>query len=536
MTGPNSYDAFPLPEDPSRGSGNANGAAGGGNPPSDGAGPPGDPAESGDARHAGSTKHKRKRRSERRAEAHAHRAGGAKRSRGRRILGAVSLGLVFLLLGGAGYAFYNYQRFVSGVTHVDAIPASDDDDDFDGIDQNILLVGDDHRPEGATDEDLRKIGTESNDGAVNTDTMMLLHLPSDGSAASIISFPRDSWVDVPGFGKQKLNAAYTLGTQEGGASGGAQLLIQTIQNMTGLTVDHYARVSLLGFYNIVDALGPVDVCLNNAVKDPYSTVDLPAGVSTLNAQQALAFVRQRHGLPNGDLDRQVRQQYFLSVEARKILSAGTLLNPMKLGRVLDAVSSSVETDPDLNFLQLASQAKGLIADNITTATIPILGTPTIWARGQELSIVEVDMEAMPDFINSVLGVPSAYETAVAAEPASVTVTVLNGGSTNGAAAAGTEAFTALGFQTGEPSSADVIAVSTIRYPAGQEAAAKAVAATLPAALVEQSADVDGVTVILGADQQIVGAPAPAPVEPDPAVPAPEETPVGTTYDALACIN
>ncbi|MCU1423776.1 MAG: LytR family transcriptional regulator, partial [Microbacteriaceae bacterium] len=196
---------------------------------------------------------------------------------------------------------------------------------------------------------------------------------------------------------------------------------------------------------------------------------------------------------------------------------------------------SVETDPGLNFLQLASQAKGLMADNITTATIPILGTPTIWSGGEELSIVEVDLEGMPAFINGVLGVPSAYEAAVAADPADVSVTVLNGGSTNGAAAAGTEALAALGFQTGTPASADIIATTTITYPAGQEAAAKAVAATLPGALVEQSSEVDGVTAILGTDQQIVGAPV-EPVVPDAAAPAPEETPAGTTYDAMACIN
>ncbi len=117
------------------------------------------------------------------------------------------------------------------------------------------------------------------------------------------------------------------------------------------------RVSLLGFYQVVKELGPVEVCLNEAVNDPYSGVDLPAGTSQLDAKQALSFVRQRHGLPNGDLDRNVRQQYFLSQEARKVLSAGTLLNPIKMNAILSAVGGSIQTDTDL--VSLATQMRDL---------------------------------------------------------------------------------------------------------------------------------------------------------------------------------
>lgn len=489
---PNSYDAFPVPEDPHlRGE----------RLPVE---PQGEPP--------------RRRRPRRRA--------------GRIIRWVVVLVVVALVATG-GYAFYNYQRFLAGVTQVDAIDPNAGDD-FDGTDQNILLVGDDHRPDGATDAELAQLGTEADGSGLNTDSMMVLHIPADGSSATIVSFPRDSWVDVPGHGKNKLNSAFSLGGGNDDPAGGARLLISVIQNMTGLTIDHYVRVSLLGFYNIADALGPIEVCLNNAVKDPYSTVDLPAGVSTLNAQQALSFVRQRHGLPRGDLDRQVRQQYFLSVEARKILSAGTLLNPFKLGTVLDAVSSAIETDRGLNFIDLATQVKGLDADNITTATIPILGTPTITVNGHSLSIVEVDTAALPGFIDSLFGVPSAYEAAVAAPVGEVTVTVLNGGAANGSAAAATATFASLGYLTGTAASTTATATTTIQYPAGQEAAAKAVAANLPGATVAESSTVAGVTVVLGGDGQM---PAAAPTA-APAPPAPEATepPVGTTYAAGACIN
>jgi LCP family protein required for cell wall assembly len=503
---PSSYDAFPLPEDPSlRGASAAT-------PP---VGPPDEPAAGAPTGPPPGPPRRPKRR--------------------RRVVRAIVITLVMVLVAGGGYAFYNYQRFINGVSHVDAIPEGTGDD-FDGTAQNILLVGDDHRPDGATAEDLAKLGTEDDGGGSNTDTVMLLHVPADGSTASLISFPRDSWVDVPGHGKNKLNSAFALGGGNDDPSGGAQLLITVIQNMTGLTVDHYVRVSMLGFYNIVDALGPVEVCLNNAVKDSYSAVDLPAGVSSLNAQQALSFVRQRHGLPNGDLDRQVRQQYFLSVEARQILSAGTLLNPVKLGNVLDAVSGAIETDPGLNFIDLAAQLRGLNADNITSATIPVRGTPTITVNGSRLSIVEVDFDAMPAFIQKVLGIPSAYESAVAAAPGEVTVTVLNGGAANGAAGAATETLASFGFVGGTPGSASWREATTIQYPAGQEAAAKAVAPYLPGAAVVETADVTGVTVVLGSDGQApapIAAAAPAaPVEPAPEAPAPE----GTTYAAGACIN
>jgi LCP family protein required for cell wall assembly len=459
-----------------------------------------------------------------------------KKRRAGRIVRWIAFPLVALMVIAGGYVAFNYQRFVSGVTHVDAIvPVEGDEgaaEDVDGVAQNILLVGDDHRPDGATDEELAKLGTEDDGGATNTDSMMVLHLPADGSSASIISFPRDSWVDVPGYGKSKLNSAYSIGSETGGDSGGAQLLIQTIQNMTGLNIDHYMRVSLLGFYNVVEALGPVDVCLNNAVNDPFSALNLPAGVSTLNAQQALSFVRQRHGLENGDLDRQVRQQYFLNVEARKVLSAGTLLNPFKLGEVLDAVSSAVETDPGLNFITLAAQMKDLRADNITSATIPILGTPTIYVNGSALSIVEVDTAAMPAFISALVDGPSAYDEAVASAVTDVTVTVANARAVEGTAGEATAALAEFGFVTGTPETIDTVATTTIEYPAGMEAQAKAVATYLPGAVATETESATGVRVVLGTDGIVVTAP---PVV-DPAVPAPVPTPVGTTYAAGACIN
>jgi LCP family protein required for cell wall assembly len=438
-----------------------------------------------------------------------------------RILAAI---LSFSILAASGYAWASYQNFNSGLTRIDGVPGSKSADK-DGAALNILLIGDDHRPANASQALLRQLGTQQDGGGINTDTMLLLHLPAHGGTPTAISFPRDSWVDIPGYGKGKLNSAFSRGAANGGGdAGGIRLLINVLQNMTGLTVDHFVRVSLLGFYDIAKALGPVQVCLNHPAHDSYSGVNLPAGVSTLDAQQALAFVRQRHGLPRGDLDREVRQQYFLSAELHKVVSAGTLLNPAKQQQLLGAVSSAMQTDTGLDLLDLASRMQGVSPDKVTFATIPITGTPTITDdNGNRVSIVQVDVAAMPAFINRITGQPSAYDKATAATPGSVHVSVINGSGTPGRAAASSATLSALGFSVGTPANGPRQADTTITYPTGMEAQAKAVAAHVPGAAISVSSSVSQVTVTLGTDGRKVtsatgsapstasagGAPAPA---------------------------
>ncbi|MBT2502461.1 LCP family protein [Curtobacterium sp. ISL-83] len=465
---------------------------------------------------------------------------------------AVAGVLTMALLLSGGYAAYAYGRLSNGVTKIDAIaPKKASAHDVDGQAQNILLVGDDHRPDNATPEQMAELSTTSDGGATNTDTMIVLHLSADGTQATMISFPRDSYVDIPGVGKGKLNSAFYYGTLNGGGdTGGAKLLIKTIQNLSGLSIDHFVRVSLLGFYQVVKELGPVQVCLNNAVSDPYSGVNLPAGRSDLNASQALSFVRQRHGLPNGDLDRNVRQQYFLSQEARKVLSAGTLLNPVKTGNILGAVGDSIQTDTDL--LSLGGALRNLRPANIQSATIPTLGTPTITVNGAPLSIVQVDTVGLPAFVQELVGPPEAYTKAVAAQPAATTVTVLNGSGITGAATAAAHVLTARGFQVGAPGSSETTKTTLVQYPVGQEAQAKAVAAAVPGAVAVQSGTATGVTLVLGTDGKTAVAPAPpasAPSTPaggastapkpsggTPTVPKPKPTDVKNYGTANSCIN
>jgi LCP family protein required for cell wall assembly len=217
-----------------------------------------------------------------------------------------------------------------------------------------------------------------------TDTMMIVHIPADGKRATLISLPRDSYVNIPGYGMHKLNAAYVdgythaTGTADERRTAAADLLIKTVQNLTGLTINHYVQVSLMGFYDISNAIGGVSVNLCHNVDDTVaynrahglsggSGLVLTKGKHSIKGVQALEFVRQRENLPNGDLDRVRRQQYFLTAAFRKVASVGILF---KLNALGDAVKRNLYMDPGLSLTGLAKQMENLSANNIVGKTIP----------------------------------------------------------------------------------------------------------------------------------------------------------------------
>ena len=293
------------------------------------------------------------------------------------------LSLTCLLV--AGYAWQTYRGINKGVHRlnvaVNVKPSGQSD--IDGTDQNILLVGNDDRS-NMTNAEVRKLRVGRGSGSKATDTMMIVHVPADGSRATLISLPRDSYVKIPGHGMNKLNSAYLSGYNEATGSedqrraAGADLLIRTVTNLTGLTINHYVQVSLMGFYDISNAIGGVTVNLCNNVDDTVaynrsigsdggSGLVISKGKHTIKGVRALEFVRQRHNLPNGDLDRVRRQQYFLTAAFRKVASVGILF---KLNQLGDAVKRNVYMDPGLNLLDLAHQMEKLSANNIIGKTIP----------------------------------------------------------------------------------------------------------------------------------------------------------------------
>jgi LCP family protein required for cell wall assembly len=463
--------------------------------------------------------------------------------------------IAFVILVASGYAWALFRNFTESVPHGDAVPAlSAGATDLDGGAQNILLIGNDSRA-GATAAELSALHTGHDLQTVNTDTMMILHLPaSAGAKPSIISLPRDAWVSIPGYGKGKLNSAFADAynaarnhheSEKQAESAGILLTLRTLANLTGLHIDHYLQVNLLGFYRISNAIGGVQVCLlhaQNAKTDSdafgsgYSGIDLPAGVSTIEGKQALAFVRQRHGLPHGDLDRIKRQQYFLAAAFHKIASAGTMLNPFKLHDLLDAVSSSLLTDPALNLLSLARSFELLSGGDISFATLPNNGPQVIYPDGVETAIVQVDHAAIPSFIQSIVGQHTDLSKITPAQPATVTVNVLNGADVYHLATRNARALKRLGFKIDVvDSTPTTITATVIQYPANRGAEAKAVAAVVKGAKLVETSSVSRVTLSLGTDgKQVQGLVAPPSA---PSTPKAHKKPAQETRaNGLGCID
>jgi len=452
--------------------------------------------------------------------------------------------LSLLILVASGVAWAMFQNFTDDIPKGEKVPALSGPD-IDGDAQNILLVGIDSRA-GASKAELKALHAGPDTGVLNTDTMMIMHLPKGGGTPTLISFPRDLWVGIPGYGNYKLNAAYadgyvnTKGNEIKKQGAGIRLLIQTLNGLTGLHVDHYMQVTLLGFYRISNAIGGIPVNMCTAVKEAKSGINLPKGESVIQGKQALAFVRQRHGLPQGDLDRIKRQQYFLSAAFNKVTSGGVLLNPFKLHDLMNAVGKSILIDPELDILKMARQLSDLAGGKVKTVTVPNKGTDMI----DGLSVVVPDTAAIPAFVQS-LGAKSSggpgsggtrgSDDVKAADPSKVTVTVLNGTGISRWATKNADALRKLGFTiSGKPDDADSTARTVVQYPTDQLAEAKAVAKAVPGAELTVSGSVSHPTLVLGADgKRVSGVPAPGGAagnaKPLPQVPA-------VNVAAKTCIN
>ncbi|MCI0687523.1 MAG: LCP family protein [Sporichthyaceae bacterium] len=197
----------------------------------------------------------------------------------------------------------------------------------------------------------------------------MVHLSADRERAYVISFPRDSWVEIPGHGRNKINAAFSLG--------GPTLYVRTMEQLTGIRIDHLAIIDWDGFIGLTNALGGIDVTIPQTVYDSANDRTWEAGQYHLNGTDALDYVRQRYGLPRGDFDRVQRQQNFLREIMHKTLSTGTLSNPLKLARVLDAVTKTVSVDDTLSNSELRGLAlslRSLRQRDVEFLTAPTLGT------------------------------------------------------------------------------------------------------------------------------------------------------------------
>ncbi|MBA3841515.1 MAG: LCP family protein [Actinobacteria bacterium] len=257
--------------------------------------------------------------------------------RGRRVILILGVLIVFLL-GAAGIAAYQLSNALGDqVPRVPDVfaPLPANDRPAQQTSTTFLIVGTDSRsPEPTTGTDAAA-GVDA--GSQRGDVIMLASLAPDKSSASVVSIPRDSWVDIPGRGKNKVNAAY--------AFGGASLLTATVEQLTGVRVDHFAVIDFAGFQAMVDAVGGIDVKVAQTTSD--RGVTFRQGPNHLDGADALVYVRQRHGLPNGDLDRAHREQNALKALLSKASSSGALSNPLALNSLLDATVRAVSVDDSL---------------------------------------------------------------------------------------------------------------------------------------------------------------------------------------------
>jgi len=251
-----------------------------------------------------------------------------------------------------------------------------------GAGTNWLIVGSDSR-QGLSDAQANRLhtGSEADAGGSRTDTIMLLHLPGHGQP-TMVSLLRDSSVEIPGHGRDKINAAFSFG--------GPKLLVRTVEQNTGLRIDHYAEIGLGGFANVVGDVGGVRMCLDQAVHDDYAGVNLKAGCQTLNGPDALGYVRSRHAFATSDYARTEHQRQFVGALASKITSPGVLLNPFRsIPAILD-LPGALTVDHGSGLWDLITLARHVHNfSKVVSTAVPIGGSDgsdLIWdpAKSQQL--------------------------------------------------------------------------------------------------------------------------------------------------------
>jgi LCP family protein required for cell wall assembly len=409
---------------------------------------------------------------------------------------AVSAALAVVI--GTGAAWGKIRSFESGINHISSVALGEGGEDG-AID--ILLVGIDSRTDAhgnpLSPEELATLRA-GDDVATNTDTIILIRIPNNGKSATAISIPRDSYVDAPGIGRMKINGVYgsahfekltELVEGEGmdpaeaepqAKEAGREALIKTVANLTGVTVDHYAEVGLLGFALITDALGGVNVCLKEAVYEPLSGADFPAGWQRLNGPQALSFVRQRHDLPRGDLDRVVRQQAVMASLAHDVISGKTLSSPATLNRLEEAVQRSVVISDGWDVMEFATQLQKLAAGNVAFATIPVL-QENGWSDDGMQSVVRIDPAEVKSWVQGLLEDQDEGKTEeLTYTPDKTTVEVLNATDINGLAASVSGVLSGKGFTPGPTGNheGDPVAGSQVRVAHTDDLGAQAVSKDL----------------------------------------------------------
>ncbi|WP_405013057.1 LCP family protein [Kitasatospora sp. NBC_01539] len=450
---------------------------------------------------------------------------------GRWAVGALSLAVLatscagWMLLHGVGDA----------IERIDAIGGGDRPAD-EGL-TTFLVAGTDDRA-GVPEDTLKNVLHAGGESCHCTDTLMVVQLARNGGRATVLSIPRDSYVDIPAHQdpatrrevpatKGKINAAYGMG--------GAPLTVRTVEKNTGLRIDHYLQIDFLGFVTTVDALGGVEVCTAKPLKDPYSGLDLPAGTTRLNGAGALKYVRARHVDGSSDLGRMRRQQRFVAQLLHQATAQDVLLDPERLGSVLGTALKSVKADKGLTtgaLLDFATRLRGLSAGSADFATVPVSdvdhqvagwGSTVLWDTERAETLFETVREGRPLVTHPdpspspVVASPVVASAADGAVPAAqIRVQVLNGTGVTGLGQRVDEDLRRAGFATtGTPSNTGTaVARTSVRYDPRWDESAKTLAAALPGAELVRTPGLGAtLQVVVGTDHGGTPSPAPAAVPP-----------------------
>jgi LCP family protein required for cell wall assembly len=318
--------------------------------------------------------------------------GGPRRSRARRVIAIVAIVVALLLIVVVGMYFYFNGKLTRSNVLVDYAgrPAPADG-------QNWLITGSDSR-QGLTGKEERVLATGHDISGHRSDTILILHIPSSGKPV-LVSIPRDSYVPIPGFGSNKINAAF--------AFGGPKLLAKTVQNATGLNINHWMGIGFGGLVSVVDSVGGVNMCLPGPMVDPKAGLHLKAGCQTLSGDQALGFVRTRN-FAVSDLQREQDQRQFIKALLTKMTSAGTILNPFAVIPAASGATGSLTVDQGTSLYNLVKVAFAL--RDPETTTVPIANASLATSAGDAVEWNQSEAKVLFGDLNNGTPVPKRLLT------------------------------------------------------------------------------------------------------------------------------
>ena len=410
----------------------------------------------------------------------------------RHVLRWIAVGAVVILAAGTLAAYLKYRAVYDSITRVN-VPGSElgqRPPQYSTDSENILVYGEDSR-KGLDRHQQVLLHTGSNQGEINTDTIMLIHLSPGRHLVTVMSIPRDTMVPVyecapgPGYPGQQADPTAYVQINSLLAVGGPVCMWKTVEQQTGIFINHFIGIGMLGFVKVVDDLGGVNVCVPFNVSDPVSGLTLPSGEHHIDGVQALAFWRTREDLGNGsDLERIQRDQFMSAQVVKGVLSSGLLSNPLRLLSVVTDAAASMTTDSGMtvsDLVSIANSLRNLSSKNVQFITAPNQAWP---ANNQRVVFAQPQADEVFSAIAHDVTVPKVKVAPSAApssggarvlttSPSNVKVRVLNGSGAVGAAAQAAAGLTSRGFNvTGTGNAASfAYTESVIEYASASDLAA-----------------------------------------------------------------